>query len=945
MSRRMMVYFSLGAVLVLLMTNWGAVSTLLARHARRPKQVVYWSPSGTPEVEKKRAREFSIKYPDVTIVPNFRETNSLRDVVFLSFLSGNPPDMLAVDLADLPERVAAGMIRPMDDLLADELKRDPGFLEKEMTGESAVLYFFADPNHFYIQNMNRYPEEAARLLNLNGKVVGFTGWGGFQTLTYNKRIFREAGRALPGAGLLDQRGEPKPPATWSELRRVARVLTEYGKRAADEARAQGKKIEQCYGLVIQGQKPRDIMRGIGPLAAAAGSRGFNFGGREWRLKRKGPDGSEKEEAVRAGFYEYENPALLAALTLFLQMKADGSVLPGAESRFYEDVRFELASGRAGMLLDGWHAALIGVERVPWSKDDIGSAAVPVPDETFERESGFRLQRGANPREEGSGTTCITSPCKSPDAAWGWLHYGSDPAVDKINTRRGTLPSTRDALARIDDPEWFPYPYQKQAVGLLLDSQAWPQPPKHNPVDVPDFAEVIHTAFFSRDGPEAALRKAREGLTRFSAACNEDLGRNIAANEVSPAQWTFPDWDPSRANVFYDRQRKYAQRPDVVAAIEQRKERLPVQYRDVSWEYKPPGNPVEVLWIPGFLAALAAGFLVWAAWRGRRPGQPGLRETLARAREHREAYVFVLPALVFITSFALYPSLYQFYLSFHSGTGIGTLRPVGWGNFERIFRDKVFWTRILGNTALYMAVVTAVQVAIGLVLASLLNLPLKANRAYRVFFFVPLVTSLAAVSIIYIGLLKGDNSGVNQMLGAVGLDKKLPALLGLTDGAQRVDWLGDPRTDLFCVMGVSIWHGLPFTIILLLAGLQSISPELYEAAKVDGASALQRFRHITIPELLPVLVVICFTSLVGAARALTAVLILTEGGKEHSSDVVALYIFKWGFTNPPDQTPDVGYASALGIIYALLLCGFALFNVWFIARQWRRRMQLRPAGGA
>jgi ABC-type sugar transport system permease subunit len=147
------------------------------------------------------------------------------------------------------------------------------------------------------------------------------------------------------------------------------------------------------------------------------------------------------------------------------------------------------------------------------------------------------------------------------------------------------------------------------------------------------------------------------------------------------------------------------------------------------------------------------------------------------------------------------------------------------------------------------------------------------------------------------------------------------------------------------MAIGIWHGLPYNIILLLAGLQSISPDLYEAAKVDGANAWHRFWHITIPELLPILIVIAFQNFIGAARAFSLVLVLTEGGIDHSSELVATYVFKWGFMRPEGRDADLGYASALGITYSLLLAALTFTNVMIIAKRWKRRLAAEQRGMA
>jgi ABC-type sugar transport system permease subunit len=161
---------------------------------------------------------------------------------------------------------------------------------------------------------------------------------------------------------------------------------------------------------------------------------------------------------------------------------------------------------------------------------------------------------------------------------------------------------------------------------------------------------------------------------------------------------------------------------------------------------------------------------------------------------------------------------------------------------------------------------------------------------------------------------------------------------------QYDWLG-PRSDLAMVMLVGMWHGLPYIIILLMAGLQSISPSLYEAAKVDGANASKRFFHITLPELAPILIIIVFQSFLGAARAFSVSLVLTEGGVNHSSELVSTYIFKKGFMKPEGQVPDLGYASALGIAYSLMLAALTITNVFIIARRWKQRLANERKGMA
>ncbi|MFW6066115.1 MAG: ABC transporter permease subunit, partial [Planctomycetota bacterium] len=822
--------------------------------------------------------------------------------------------------------------------------------------------------------------EAARLLSMHGKAVGIRGIAMPDTLTYNKRIFREAAKRLPRYRdvLLDDSGDPRPPRTWMELYETARILTEYGRLAAED---RGKSEPVCYGVVLQGQRRHDLMRGIKPLARRAGSMAFDFSGDTRTVHQHfsdtpaGRKAAEKHDGNRIGYFEYTNPARLAAFALLLKLNNDGFVLPGTSSRHYEDARTALASGRAGMLIDGWHAALIGAERVPWAAQDLGSAPIPLPysdsdeQEVLEREKqrlhellafdevGLEIPEGTKlPRTAEDKVQFFTSLARDPEATWTWLHFEDrNEEILRAECRRGTVRTQQLAMQHIGAPtehEWFPYPYQLQVYDILKNHcQMWPEPPRHGTLQPPSEQEVFYKYFYQSETQDlgAILREVREANDVYTEAANRDLARRIEDGILRPDNWTFAEWDPGSAEKFFRRQQQGEEDPETERLIAQARARLKEAAADTDadvlndkgdirediWQFSRPSTAFQVVWIPALMLGVAVVWFVAMALRDLRRRRPVLRETLSQGRRHWPGYVFILPGMLAIFAFAIYPSLYQFYLAAHSGDGLGTMRNVGWENFSRILNftsenfDSVFWTRVVPNTFSYMLVVTIGQISIGMLVASLLNLPLRANRVYRVLFFVPLVTSLAIVSVILIGLLKGPDSGLNELLGMLGVEV-------LDDAGDPIDWLGK-ETGLFTVMAVGIWHGLPYTIILLLAGLQSISPDLYEAARVDGAGPWKRFCHVTIPGILPILIIIAFNAFIGAARAFSVVFVLTEGGIDHSSELVATYIFKWGFMRVDGREADLGYASALGIVYSLMLMALTFTNVVIIARRWKRRL--------
>jgi len=1058
MSFRQAGFFLVTLVVITVIALWGDVVDALAQWqaagADRPKTVTVWSNSGTPQYEKRMARDFMARHEDVYLDINFRMSGNLGSTLHVSFLSGSPPDLMGVARSDTRKMVASGMLRPATDQLEatqaemprfvlspeqptatawvdpERAAEDPDaaeswgvvtlveardaaavlrlreapptastrpdapavtvdvgdllpgtplrliatdpaagtatlktdFVALRVTGETGMVYFRVNPRDPWLARDPEtgrfiYPERATRLLKMHGELLGFTSINPGESLTYNRRVFRNAATWYlknegTTHGLVDETGRAAPPATWADLLRKARLISEYGRKSGTGV----------YGIVIQGQQARDIRRSIEPLMATAGTRGFDF---------------------RTGRFEYDGPAAMAAFKLLMRLKADGSVLPGTSSRQFEESRGRLAQGDAAMLIDGWHSAMIAVDRVPYARNDIGSATIPVPyglnddgtpvaDQKAEIETLLGVEglgRGLPYLGGFVGTDCLTSGCDAPRATWQWMNFSLlDPELEKIGVSRGSFPASMLAKKHLDDPEWFPYPYQQQVAGLMDLHELWPEAPNRPQVST-DHQNILQAAFLTHELDAGAADFERQlaaiaedveaDLADYTRQINAELRRMVDRGQERPQDWTFTGFDPMRPQQTFEAQQQGSGDPEVAAEIAELRGLLPPEVRDmpaheVFGEFETTANPWQVLYIPAMMLTVVLAFVVVTGARSKTADGPTLALTARRARRNWYAYLFVLPAMLALFSLVLYPTFYQVYLALRSGSGIGPMRYVGLEHFRYIFGfsdrgwDQTFWTKVLPNTALYMVVVTAGQVGLGLIIANLLNLSLRVNHFTRILFFIPLVTSMAAIAVVFLGLLGGPDSAVNGMLAALGLED-LPYWLGLVEqpvaeGGEH-DWLGSPKTDLYSVMLVAIWHGLPYNIILILAALQAIDPQLYEAAKVDGASPPQRFFHVTIPEILPILVVIIFNALIGAARAFGAVFILTEGGKDHSSEVVATYIFKWGFTKLPDSDPDLGYASALGIVYAVILAMLAFTNVYLIARRWRRRLATEQRGTA
>ncbi|MFP4054952.1 MAG: hypothetical protein ACLFV7_13910, partial [Phycisphaerae bacterium] len=305
---------AVGAAIML--SSWGSVSewveATLRQDSTRSKEVVYWTNSGSPEVDLKRAREFERLHPSVNVQPNFRESGGLQDILFVSFLSGNPPDYMSAKANEMRKYVMMGGIYPLEKLLRAEqeklTRQGKDYYDQFLIGKARIHRFRVNPNDRILREYRKNPLAAARLLYMNGKAIGIRDVSTPGTITYNKRLFREAHRMFPDEGLVED-GEPVPPSSWLELYRVAEVLTRYGKAVAKE---RGLREPYCYGVVLQGQRQGDIVRGIKGLAAVAGSTGFAFKGDTHSVHRHLPEELRKEyQGKPIGYFEYDSPPHMA----------------------------------------------------------------------------------------------------------------------------------------------------------------------------------------------------------------------------------------------------------------------------------------------------------------------------------------------------------------------------------------------------------------------------------------------------------------------------------------------------------------------------------------------------------------------------------------------------------------------------------------------------------
>ncbi|QES51659.1 lactose ABC transporter permease [Streptomyces venezuelae] len=278
--------------------------------------------------------------------------------------------------------------------------------------------------------------------------------------------------------------------------------------------------------------------------------------------------------------------------------------------------------------------------------------------------------------------------------------------------------------------------------------------------------------------------------------------------------------------------------------------------------------------------------------------PGAAARRPRSRRRLAPYLFVLPALLLFAAFKLYPIGSSFVLSLHRTVG-GKETFAGADNYNRLIHDPLFWTA-LKNTAVVLVVQVPLMLALATGLAVALNSRLLHGRSiFRLGFFLPMVTGLVAYGIAFSVLLNKDYGLVNWLLGLAGLD--------------AVPWLTDPLWARISLGLALTWHYTGYNAVILLARLQTVPAELYDAAAVDGAGAWQTFRHVTLPGLRPALLLTTVLSTIGTLQLFDEPFVLTGGGPDNATLTIGVYLYQNAF-----KYFDFGYASAIAYALAVLI---------------------------
>jgi len=284
------------------------------------------------------------------------------------------------------------------------------------------------------------------------------------------------------------------------------------------------------------------------------------------------------------------------------------------------------------------------------------------------------------------------------------------------------------------------------------------------------------------------------------------------------------------------------------------------------------------------------------------------------------YFFILPNLLIFGIFVLFPMLLNFYYAMTGGTNLFPAdRPfIGLGNFETLFdcadfaspntcQEDLFW-RAIFNTIQFVIFQVSGIVFFSLITALILNRKIFARGFFRSVFFYPVLLSPVVVALIWKWILQYEgllNSIINQF------------------GVESVRWLLDPNWAMFWVVFVSVWANMGFYTLILLAGLQSIPPELYEASSIDGANTWQDFRFVTLPLLMPTMFVVLVLALIRAVQMFDQIFVLTGGGPGTRTQLMVQYIYSTGFSN---QIQLFGLSAAASMVLGVSLLILTLLQL-------------------
>ncbi|MFV0359007.1 carbohydrate ABC transporter permease [Tropicimonas sp.] len=301
--------------------------------------------------------------------------------------------------------------------------------------------------------------------------------------------------------------------------------------------------------------------------------------------------------------------------------------------------------------------------------------------------------------------------------------------------------------------------------------------------------------------------------------------------------------------------------------------------------------------------------------------PPLRDRMWASRTD---YLFLVPGLLIFGAFIFWPLIASFYYSTLNWTGFGANSEyVGLANYRELLRDEFFYSA-LGRSFLFMLATVPFQMLLSLVLAIVLNNKLlKLSTLFRAMIFLPVVSPVAVIGIVWVLMLSPFNGPINGFL----LDGHIIA--------RAIDFLGSPQLVLWTLAAIFVWKWTGITLVYWLAALQTVPDELYEAARLDGVKPWQVLIYMVLPIVAPFAVVIGLISAISALNVFPLIQATTGGGPYFSSEVMEVYIFRTAFAPASGQFPRLGYASAAGVLFGLVIMGLTVLQAIAVRRVRRK----------
>lgn len=259
-----------------------------------------------------------------------------------------------------------------------------------------------------------------------------------------------------------------------------------------------------------------------------------------------------------------------------------------------------------------------------------------------------------------------------------------------------------------------------------------------------------------------------------------------------------------------------------------------------------------------------------------------------------AYVLLAPTTAVLLALTIYPLIYSIRISFQSVSGNPTFE-----NFTRLASDQ-FFLSALAHTFVYAAIALTIEFLLGLGLALLLNSQIRARNIWRTLLLVPMMLPPVVVAVVWRLMLNSNFGAVNGTLKSFGMN------------TEALTWTASPKLAMASVIMADVWQWTPFMFLILLAGLQAIPQEPYEAALVDGSTAWQTFRHVTLPLLTPAILIALLLRTMDLLRVFDHIFILTEGGPGFATETLSLYIYRTAF-----RFSNFGYAAAMSFVLLIV----------------------------